>query len=91
VDWVEEEISEGDKKVSVQCMDRATVEDKIMNNEKRWITETSPSMMEPLRGELGFLADTEAWCRILNSTYISPWEWTEILWNFFNCYESQNQ
>jgi len=79
VDWIEEVIGESDERRTVQYTDRATVEDKIMqNNEKHfWLTENLPPMIEPLQSELGFLADTEAARRILNGTYIYPPELDE--------------
>jgi len=74
MDWIEEEIREGDERTTVQYMDQATVEGNIMNNNKKrfQLTETSPPVMEPLQSELGFLADTDTAHRILNSTYIYP-------------------
>jgi len=74
VDWIEENISKGNEMTMIQYTNRATVEDKIMkNNEKRfWLTENMPPLMEPLRTELGFLADTDAAHHILNSTYVCP-------------------
>jgi len=74
VDWIEEVTGEGEERTTVRHTDRTTVEAKIMqNNEKCFLlTENSPPMTEPLRSELGFLADTDAARRILNGTYICP-------------------
>jgi len=70
MDWIEEEVREGDERTTVQYTDQAMVEDKIMQKNKKrfWLTETLPPMMEPLQSELGFLADTYAACIILNGT-----------------------
>jgi len=74
MDWIEEVIGEGEERMTVQHMDRTTVEAKIMqNNEKCFsLTENSPPMIEPLQSKLGFLADTDAARCILNGTYVCP-------------------
>jgi len=74
VDWIKGEIIKGDEKMTVQYMGRAAVEDEItkINEKMFWLTETLPLMMEPIQSELGFLADTDAACRILNGTYTYP-------------------
>jgi len=74
VDWIEEVVGEGAERATVRYTDQAMVEAKIMqNNEKRFrLTEGSPPMTEPLRSDLGFLADTDAARRILDGTYLCP-------------------
>lgn len=74
IDWIEVEEGEGDDRRFVRYSDKASVEQKIMeNNEARFrLTETTPPMTEPLISDLGFLANTDAARQILEGSYERP-------------------
>jgi hypothetical protein len=73
VDWIEMEGDNGNDEAT-QITDQPTMEQHIMeNNSRRFrLTESTPTMQEPLVSQLGYLGNMEAASQILNGTYVCP-------------------